>query len=164
MGAKDKLKMMISWGNNPVLSVANHETTAESLKEIPYIIAYDIINNEFTEGFADIVLPATCYLEEEDCEGLAGHNYNHAFGLEDWCCHIVQPVVPLKGERRQWEKVLIELVDRLSIKEMYINPPSRQGSAKRRSSWSGRVSAMPHTMSIEILIPILPPRLRWSPV
>ena len=49
MGCKDRLKMMISWGCNSVLSIANHETIAECLKEIPYIVVYDIVNNE-TDG------------------------------------------------------------------------------------------------------------------
>jgi anaerobic selenocysteine-containing dehydrogenase len=119
MGAKDRLKMMISWGCNAVLSVANPETVGEALQEIPFIVVYDILNNELTEGFADIVLPGVSYLEDEDASGFAGQNFNHAFGSADWCYHILQPVVELTGQRRRWQQVLYELACRLGAKEQY---------------------------------------------
>jgi anaerobic selenocysteine-containing dehydrogenase len=113
MGVKQRLKMMISWGCNSVLSVANHEVASDSLKEIPYIVVYELLNNELTEGFADIVLPGVSYLEDADGSGFAGQNFNHAFGLADWCCHVVQPVVAPHGERRKWQQVLCDLVTML---------------------------------------------------
>ena len=119
MGAKDRLEMMISWGCNSILGVANHETVADAVKEIPYIVVYDIFNNELTEGFADIVLPGVSYLEDLDGSGMAGQNFNHAFGTEDWCCHVVQPVVALKGERRMWQQVVYDLACRLGYKEQF---------------------------------------------
>jgi molybdopterin-containing oxidoreductase family molybdopterin binding subunit len=119
MGAKDRLEIMISWGCNAILSIANHETVADALKEIPYIVVYDIFNNELTEGFADIVLPGVSYLEDCDGSGFAGQNFNHAFGTEDWCYHIVQPVVELKGERRRWQQVLYDIACRLGYKEKF---------------------------------------------
>ena len=120
MGSKDRLKMMIAWGSNSLLSTANHDTAAEALKEMEYIVIYDIFNNELTEGFADIVLPAVCYLEDCDGSGFAGQNFNHPYGMEDWSYHIVQPVVPIKGERRQWQTVLLELATRLGYREKYL--------------------------------------------
>ncbi len=120
MGAKDRLKMMISWGCNSLLSTANHETAAASFKELDFVVIYDIFNNELTEGFADIVLPAVSYLEDCDGSGLAGQNFNHAFGMDDWSYHIVQPVLPLKGERRHWQTVLYDLACRLGYKEKYL--------------------------------------------
>lgn len=121
MGAKEKLKMMISWGCNSLMSVANHETAAESLKELEFIVIYDIFNNELTEGFADIVLPGVSYLEDCDGSGFAGQNFNHAYGMDDWCCHIVQPVVPPVRERRQWQTILYDLASRLGFRDKYLN-------------------------------------------
>jgi anaerobic selenocysteine-containing dehydrogenase len=40
--------------------------------------------------------------------------------MEDWSYHIVQPVVPLKGERRQWQTVLYDLASRQGYKEKYL--------------------------------------------
>jgi anaerobic selenocysteine-containing dehydrogenase len=119
MGAKTRLEMMISYGCNAILSVANPDTVADALQEIPYIVVYDIFNNELTEGFADIVLPGVSYLEDADASGFAGQNFNHAFGTSDWCYHIVQPVVQLKGERRRWQGVLYDIACRLGAREKY---------------------------------------------
>jgi anaerobic selenocysteine-containing dehydrogenase len=119
MGCRDHLKMMISWGCNSVLSIANHETVAECLKEIPYIVVYDLVNNELTEGFADIVLPAVSYLEDCDCSGFSSQGFNQAFGHEDWYCHVFQPVVEIKAQRRQWQQVLYDLACRLGKKEEF---------------------------------------------
>lgn len=121
MGTKNRLKMMISWGCNAILSTANPSIVGESLEEIPYIVVYDILNNELTEGFADIVLPGVSYLEDADASGFAGQNFNHAFGTADWCYHVVQPVVELKGERRRWQQVLFDIASRLGYKEKYLN-------------------------------------------
>ncbi len=82
-------------------------------------MVYEILNNELTEGFADIVLPGVSYLEDCDGSGFAGQNFNHAFGMADWCCHVVQPVVELKGQRRRWQQVLYDIACRLGYKEKY---------------------------------------------
>ena len=130
MGAKQRLKMMISWGCNPILSCANPEVVGEGLQEIPFIVVYDILNNELTEGFADIVLPGVSYLEDSDASGFAGQNFNHAFGTADWYCHIVQPVVEPKAERRPWQQVLFDIVCRLGYKEKFLNTINESLSLK----------------------------------
>ncbi len=121
MGTEERLEMMISWGCNAILSVANHETVGDAIKEIPYTVVYDIFNNEMTEGFADIVLPGVSYLEDCDGSGLAGQNFNHAFGTADWYYHVVQPVVPLKGQRKLFQDVVYNIVCRLGRKEQFFN-------------------------------------------
>jgi len=121
MGCKDRLKMMISFGCNSVLSIANHKTVEDSLKELDYIIVYDVIDNELTEGFADIVLPAVTYLEDCDCSGFSSQGFNQAFGKEDWYCHVFQPVFQPMGEARQWQQVLYDLACRLGRREQFLN-------------------------------------------
>ena len=58
------IEMMISWGTNTIMSVANREVVAETLKRIPFIVVSELYSTELAEGFADILLPDTCYLEE----------------------------------------------------------------------------------------------------
>jgi len=113
MGVSYRPEMMLVWGCNPIMSVANRDTIDESFQEIPFTVAYELYNTEFTEGYADIVLPATCFLEESSIEGLVGQGYNHPFGMDDWSCHIIQPVVEPKHSRRHWDDVLFELAERL---------------------------------------------------
>ncbi|MBW1774019.1 MAG: molybdopterin-dependent oxidoreductase [Deltaproteobacteria bacterium] len=108
-----KFEVMFSYGCNTVMSLANPEVTADSLKEIPFTVVFEIFNSELTEGFADIVLPDTCYLEETSwVEGYA-FNFNYAFGMDDWCFHTQQPVVEPLAERRNINDVIKEICHRL---------------------------------------------------
>jgi anaerobic selenocysteine-containing dehydrogenase len=42
--------------------VGDPEPIAENLKKYDFIISFDVYLNEFTNGFADIVLPDASYL------------------------------------------------------------------------------------------------------
>jgi len=106
---------MINYGCNSVMSVGNKDTVIETLLKIPFIVSFDIYHTEFTE-FADIVLPDTSYLEHLDSRPNPFILNLHA-GLGEWCWPIKQPVVPPTGERRSTFDVLIELADRIGIRE-----------------------------------------------
>jgi len=121
----DPVEMLLSWGCNTVMSVANRDTIVEVLEKIPFIVVYDIFNNELTEGYADIVLPATSPLEESNLEGFVGLDFNHAFGMADWCYHMRQVVVEPKAGRKPYDVVLSELAERLGILDKYINEINR---------------------------------------
>jgi molybdopterin-containing oxidoreductase family molybdopterin binding subunit len=122
VGVPYRPEMMISFGCNAVMSIANREVIAGVLKKLSFIVVHELFNTEFTEGFADIVLPATCSLEESSwCEGMAGQNFNHPFGMKDWCYHIMQPVVEPKFSRRSWPDFLCGLTDRLGKREEFNN-------------------------------------------
>jgi len=108
-----KLDMLISLNSNIALGVANCDAIADALKEIPFILSFELFNTELTEGFADIVLPDTCYLAEEQWNVGLAQNFNHAFGMDDWCYHIIQPVVKPKAQRRSSYEVGLEILERL---------------------------------------------------
>ncbi|MBW2028547.1 MAG: molybdopterin-dependent oxidoreductase [Deltaproteobacteria bacterium] len=113
LGIKHNFEVLLSHGCNTIMSLANPEVTAETLKKMPFIVVWELFNNELTEGFADIVLPDTCYLEEPSwVEGYA-FNFNHAFGMDDWCYHVIQPVVEPLPERRYMGEVVRDILDRL---------------------------------------------------
>lgn len=113
LGVDHKFEIMFSYGCNTVMSLANPGVTADSLKEIPFVVVFEIFNSELTEGFADIVLPDTCYLEETSwVEGYA-FNFNYAFGMDDWCYHVQQPVVEPLAERRNINDVIKDICHRL---------------------------------------------------
>jgi molybdopterin-containing oxidoreductase family molybdopterin binding subunit len=108
-----KFEVMFSYGCNSVMSLANPEVTGETIGKIPFVVVFELFNTELTEGFADIVFPDTCYLEESSwVEGFA-FNFNHAFGMDDWCYHIQQPVVDPLPERRNVNDVVKEILHRL---------------------------------------------------
>jgi len=113
-----RFEMMISWGCNTPMSVASREAISDSLKRIPFIVVSELFNTELTEGFADIVLPDTCYMEQLTWYEGRGFNFNYPYGMEDWCYHITQPVVEPKGQRRGFVEVIWELLDRLGYRQM----------------------------------------------
>jgi molybdopterin-containing oxidoreductase family molybdopterin binding subunit len=126
LGIEHRIEMMLSWGNNTVLNTGNWETVAEFLKKVPFVVASELFNNEFTEGFADIVLPDTCFLEEDTwLEGM-GQTFNYPFGMEDWCFHIAQAVVKPQNSRRPYYDVMFEVYNRLGMRpvlNMMLNNP-----------------------------------------
>ena len=108
-----RTEMLISHGCNVIMSAANPEVVGEAFRKIPFIVVFELFRNEFTDGFADIVLPDACYLESFTwLEGL-GFFFNYPYGKEPWCYHIIQPVVPLKSKRRYIGEVLFDLIDRI---------------------------------------------------
>ena len=117
VGLRQRFEMMVAYGCNLLLSVASRDSVAEALKKIPFIVVFELFNTELTEGFADIVLPDTCYLEETSVLESEAQNFNYPFGSEDWCYHIIQPVVKPGGSRRSYIEVMWALMDKLGRRE-----------------------------------------------
>jgi anaerobic selenocysteine-containing dehydrogenase len=115
-----RFEMMMSWGCNTPLSLASWDAVANSLKRIPFIVVSELFNTELTEGFADIVLPDCCYLEQLTWFEGKGQNFNYPYGLDDWCFHITQPVVAPKPHRRGFVQVIEDLAERMGYRENWI--------------------------------------------
>jgi anaerobic selenocysteine-containing dehydrogenase len=112
LGADYNPEMFIG-GGNMAISVGNWDSMAQALKAIPFFVSLEVFNSETTEGFADIVLPDTCYLEEDNwAKGLA-QNFNHSWGMDDWCYHVTQQVVEPIAERKNNYDIGLEILDRL---------------------------------------------------
>lgn len=121
-GWQKRIEMLMSWGCNTVMSVANPEILEETLKKIPFTVVSELYSTELAEGFADILLPDTCYLEMATWAEGAGMNFNYPFGMEDWNFQITQPVVKPKYERRDFfGEVIPELIDRMGMRKEYNN-------------------------------------------
>ncbi|MFC1953767.1 molybdopterin dinucleotide binding domain-containing protein, partial [Chloroflexota bacterium] len=112
LGAKYNVEMKVG-GTNSLLAVGNRDSMAHALDEIPYIVVIELFNNETTEAYADIVLPDTCFLEKDNWATGLAQNFNHAWGMDDWCYHIGQKVVEPIAERRHSFDVGFEIMDRL---------------------------------------------------
>jgi len=108
-----KIEVMLNYGSNSVISAPNPEWYAEFLKKIPFIVSWDLVPNEFAEGFADLLLPDTSYLETFTWMEGTGFFFNYPFGMEPWTFHITQPVVKPAHERRFLMDVTFDLLDRL---------------------------------------------------
>lgn len=109
-----RAEMMINLGANSIMSVGNPGVVAEALKQIPFIVSFDLFLNEFTD-FADIVLPDRSYLERMDFAPNYPFIFNHPAGMGDWTYPIRQPMVNPGPNRRYFTEVMLELADRIGI-------------------------------------------------
>lgn len=116
IGLPYRIEVMLNLGCNSVMGLANPKTHAGFLKEIPFIVSWDLFSNEFAEGFADILLPDTSYLETFTWLDGQAFSFNYPYGMDPWCYHIAQPVVKPPGERRYIMDVAFEMLERLGKK------------------------------------------------
>jgi anaerobic selenocysteine-containing dehydrogenase len=107
-------EMLLNWGSNLLMSIANKDTLAESLKGYKFIVSFDLFRTE-TSDFADIVLPDCSYLQTMDSRANFPTILSHPAGLGDWSWAVRQPVLPPDGEQRPFYDVLMELADRVGF-------------------------------------------------
>jgi len=104
-------EMLINYGANIMMSIANKDLIAESLKKLDFIASFDLFMNE-TSDFVDIILPDRGYLGCYNTRPNTPYIFSHPAGMGDWSWAIQQPVVEPEGEERIFADVLIDLADR----------------------------------------------------
>ena len=104
------------FGANMVRSTQNREIAEDFFKRIPFIVSFNILPNEFCEGFADIVLPDCHPLETYCLFSSHGPFFNYPIGMEGWDFPIRQPVVQPAYERKNKVEALWEIADRLGMR------------------------------------------------
>ena len=108
-------KMMINFGANGIMSVGNKDVMAEAYKKLDFVVSFDIFLNEMTD-FADIVLPDTSYFERLEAQPNFPFIFNHPAGQGKWSWAIRQPVVKPVAQRRDFLRVMYELLDRIDLR------------------------------------------------
>ncbi|HJX03590.1 MAG TPA: molybdopterin-dependent oxidoreductase, partial [Dehalococcoidia bacterium] len=109
--------VIMNYCSNSVMNAANPRDKAEFLKRVPFIVDFEIFPTEFNEGFADIVLPDTCYLEYMDWSGIQHPYHNQTPAVDEpWCFHITQKVVEPQYGRRHAPQVLDDILDRMGCR------------------------------------------------
>ena len=68
------IRMAYIWGANPVAMLPDSETVAEALRSREFTVVVDSFLTD-TARCADLVLPTTTFLEEDDLIGAYGHHY-----------------------------------------------------------------------------------------
>ena len=106
--------MLINWGANLLMSIANKDTLAKSLSAYKFIVSFDLFLTE-TSDFVDIVLPDCGYLQSVDSRANFPTIFSHPSSMGEWSWPIRQPVVPPIGEQRRFTDVLLELADRVGF-------------------------------------------------
>jgi anaerobic selenocysteine-containing dehydrogenase len=115
-GISTDYDVLINYASNAAMNGCNPKDREKLFKRIPFVVDIDIFPNEFNEGFADIVLPDTCYLESSDWMGMQHPYHNQPPGLDHpWCFHITQKVVEPMYSRRHAAGVIIDIFQRMGL-------------------------------------------------
>ncbi len=133
-----KIEMNLHVGANYPMTFANPKAIEEAFKNV-FQVSFALFLDESTY-FSDVVLPTASYLERlsHTADWMSSNS-----PVGEWCYHVRQPVVEPIGERRSACEVLLELAERLGMRdELYgfVNllfdlrePYALDGS--RRHSW-----------------------------
>lgn len=108
-----KPEVLLNYGSNLIMSVAQPEVSLEAFKDC-FVISFNIFIDETAEALADIVLPDASFLERLYWMPNT-HRHHFPVGMGDWGYGIRQPIVKPMYERRDFKEVIMELADRLGI-------------------------------------------------
>lgn len=112
-----KIEMMLHVHNNYMLNSADPKKMAEIFKKVPFILTFATFMDESAE-MADLVMPHPHYLERLNPCVNSALEFMLA-GETDWYWMFRQPVVePLNGIKL-WTEVLLEVANRIGMKEDY---------------------------------------------
>jgi anaerobic selenocysteine-containing dehydrogenase len=101
------VRVLVLFGTDMLSSYADAGSVAAGLARTDLVVSYDLFLNDTARRFADVVLPATAWLEELGCKSTNTHLY------------LMPKVLPPPGETRPVSWVLRELADRLGIGDFY---------------------------------------------
>ena len=108
-------EVMLNFGANLVMSIANKDAVAASLAKYKFIVSFDLFLTE-TSNFVDIVLPDCGYLQSLDSRSNFPFIFSLPAGMGEWCWPIRQPALPPDGDQRQFAEVLLEIADRVGFR------------------------------------------------
>ncbi len=98
---------LLLMGTNMLSSFADASAVAEGLARTRLVVSYDLFLNDTAKRFADVVLPATAWLEELGCKMTHTHLY------------LMEPALAPAGETRSVNQVFKELGERLKLDGFY---------------------------------------------
>jgi anaerobic selenocysteine-containing dehydrogenase len=102
-----RLRVMLLLGTNMLSSYADAGPVAEGLARQDLVVAYDLFMNDTARRCADVVLPATAWLEELGCKSTNTHLY------------LMPKVLDAPGQARPVVWVLRELARRLEVDDFF---------------------------------------------
>lgn len=108
------IKCIVVTGSNPVAQSPNAPRVTQAFASADFVVVVDQFMTD-TARIADVVLPTTTFLEEEDIIGSGGHRY----------LGIVQPVAPRRGEARTDLEIFQGLAQRLGFARDLAGTPAQ---------------------------------------
>jgi anaerobic selenocysteine-containing dehydrogenase len=104
---EERVRVLLLFGTDMLSSFADAGAVAEGLARTDLIVSYDLFLNDTARRFADVVLPATSWLEETGCKSTNTHLYLMPKALE------------APGQARTVTWILRALADRLELVDFY---------------------------------------------
>jgi anaerobic selenocysteine-containing dehydrogenase len=102
-----RLRVMLLFGTNMLSSFADAEAVGAGLAKQDLVVSYDLFFNDTARRYADVVLPATAWLEELGCKSTNTHLY------------LMPKIVDPPGEAKPLPFVLRELARRLGLADFW---------------------------------------------
>ena len=101
------VRVLLLFGTDMLSSYADAASLAQGLARTDLVVSYDLFMNDTARRFADVVLPATSWLEDLGCKSTSTHLY------------LMPKVLEAAGETRPIGWVLSELARRLDVTDFY---------------------------------------------
>ncbi len=105
--ADGRIGVLLLFGVNMLSSYADSARLAEALRKLDLVVCHELFMNETTRQVADVVLPATAWLEDLGAKATHTHVY--------LCEQALAPA----GEARPVQDVLRGLAERLDVPDFY---------------------------------------------
>jgi anaerobic selenocysteine-containing dehydrogenase len=102
-----RLRVMLLLGTNMLSSYADAGAVADGLARQDLVVSYDLFFNDTARRYADVVLPATAWLEELGCKSTNTHLY------------LMPKILDAPGEAKPVTFVLRELARRLGLVDFW---------------------------------------------
>lgn len=111
---RGEIDTLLVWGANPLSQWPNLPRLRRALERVDLIISWDLFLNHTAEQAADIVLPATCWLEETGLKAGATHVY------------LLPQILPPPAGCRPGAWIQSELATRLGCDSFYPWPTAEE--------------------------------------
>jgi len=102
-----RLRAMLLFGTNMLSSFADAGRVAKGLAKMDLVVSHDLFMTETARRHADVVLPATAWLEEVGCKGTPTHIY------------LMEEALEPAGQARSMTAVMKQLASRLEVEGFY---------------------------------------------
>ncbi len=102
-----RVRAFLMLGTNMLSSYADAQRMEQGLAQTDLIVCHDLFMNDMARRYADIMLPATAWLEDTGVKGTHTHLY------------LMDQALPPAGEARSMTALLRDLAQRLEIDDFY---------------------------------------------
>ncbi len=102
-----RVRALLLFGTDMLSSFADANRVAQGLARQDLVVSYDLFVNDTARRFADLLLPATSWLEELGCKSTNTHLY------------LMPKILEAPGETRDLPWVLRELASRLGLEDFF---------------------------------------------